>query len=110
MMHSEVILHSEVAYTKHTSLHDQKARLQLYRLNQITTAELKINLGLILTSETDMMQETLPNMLTEEDIKHMFNLNGPNTAIPETAPSKQSATDIPNKEPEVNINEPCIVI
>ena len=55
MMHSEVILCSEVAYRKHTSPHDQKARPQLYRLNQITTVELKINLALILTSETDMM-------------------------------------------------------
>ena len=110
MMHSEVILCSEVAYRKHTSPHDQKARPQLYRLNQITTVELKINLALILTSETDMMQETLSNMTTEEDMKCMFNLNGPNTAISETAPSEQSATDIPNKEPEVNINEPCIVI
>ena len=90
--------------------HDQKARPQLCRLNQITTAELKINVALILTSKTDMMQETLSNMTTEEDMKQMFNLNGPNTAIPETAPNEQSATDIPNKEPEVNINEPCIVI
>ena len=49
-------------------------------------------------------------MTKEEDIKRIFNLNGPNTAIPETASSKQSATDIPKKEPEVNINEPCIVI
>ena len=56
------------------------------------------------------MQETLSNMTKEEDMKRMFNLNGPNTAIPETAPSKQSATDIPKKEPEVDINEPCIVI
>ena len=39
-------------------------------------------------------------------MKCMFNLNEPNTAIPETALSKQSAKDIPNKEPEVNINEP----
>ena len=90
--------------------HDQKARPQLCRLNQITTAELKINVALILTSKTDMMQETLSNMTTEEDMKQMFNLNGPNTAIPETAPNEQSATDIPNKEPEVNINEPCIAI
>ena len=57
-----------------------------------------------------MMQETLSNIPTEEDMEHMFNLNGPNTAIPETAPTKQSAIDIPNKEPEVNINESCIVI
>ena len=49
-------------------------------------------------------------MTKEEDMKRMFNLNGPNTTIPETAPSKQSATDIPKKELEVNINEPCIVI
>ena len=42
-------------------------------LNQITTAELKINLALILTLETDMMQETLSNMPTE-DMKCMFNL------------------------------------
>ena len=110
MMHSEVILCSEVAYRKHTSPYDQKARPQLYRLNQITTVELKINLALILKSETDMVQETLSNMKTEEDMKRMFNLNGPNAAIPETAPSEQSATDIPNKKTEVNINEPCIVI
>ena len=55
-----------------------------------------------------MMQEILPNMPTEEDTECMFNLIGPNTAIPKTAPTKQSATDVPNREPEVNINEPCI--
>ena len=49
-------------------------------------------------------------MTKEEDIKRMFNLNGSNTAIHETAPSKQLATDVPKKEPEVKINEPCIVI
>ena len=56
------------------------------------------------------MQETLSNIPTEEDMESIFNLNVPNTAIFETAPTKQSAIDIPNKEPEVNINEPCIVI
>ena len=97
----KVILRNKVAYRKYTSPHDQKARPQLYRLSQITTAELKINLALILTSETDMMQEDLT--------KHA-NRRRHGAHVPETAPTEQSVTYVPNKEPEVNINEPCIVI
>ena len=47
----KVILRNEVAYRKHTSVQDQKARPHLYRLNQISATELKINLHLILTYE-----------------------------------------------------------
>ena len=93
----KLILRNEVAYRKHSSVHDQKARPQLYRLNQVTTAELKINLTIILTSDTDIQHETLPNMPTEEDMERVFNLNGLGIEIPDTAPTEQSGSTVQKK-------------
>ena len=68
----KAILRTEVAYRKHTSPYDFKTRPQLYRLNQVTTAQFKVNLTLILSTESDLNSETIPDMPTEQDMEGVF--------------------------------------
>ena len=51
----KAILRTEVAYHKHTSPHDFKTPPQLYRLNQVTTAQLKVNLTLALKRPAQLL-------------------------------------------------------
>ena len=68
----KAILRTEVAYRKHTSPHDFKTRPQLYRLNQVTTAQFKVNLTLIHSTESDLNSETIPDMPIEQDMERVF--------------------------------------
>ena len=52
----KTILRTEVSYRKHIYPRDYQARKHLYRLNQILTAELKVNLMLIWTSHTENIE------------------------------------------------------
>ncbi|KAK6179055.1 hypothetical protein SNE40_011501 [Patella caerulea] len=95
------ILKSEISYRKQTS-NDTKTRPHLYKLNQLSTAEMKINLTLMLTTETDMADINIPDMPTEDDMSLIF--FGVNKI------NKQSPEREQISEPEVTINEPCVVI
>ena len=105
----KAILRTEVAYRRHTSPRDFQARHNLYRLNQVTTAEMKVNLSLILTSETEHIQ-TLPDMPTEEDMLRVFKLNMFDAEPQEPTKTDKSSPKAVVTEPEVEINEPVIVI
>ena len=45
---------------------------QLYRLNQVTTAQFKVNLTIILSTESDLNLEAISDMPTEQEIEHVF--------------------------------------
>ena len=95
------ILRSEIAYRKRTS-NDAKTRPQLYRLNQLSTAEMKVNLTLILTTETEIDATSIPEMPTEDEMKSIF-FGSDSVTI-----KQLESESLP--EPEVTVNEPCIVI
>ena len=106
----KTILRTEVSYRRHTSPRDYQARTNLYRLNQITTAELKVNLTLILTSDTENI-EALQDMPTEEDMIKVFKLDVQHVEKPDdTELQELPASSQPSASPEVEVNEPCIVI
>ena len=109
----KAILRTEVAYRKHTSPHDFKTRPQLYRLNQVTTAQFKVNLTLILSTESDLNSETIPDMPTNrQDMERVF------LHSQTTQPTSSNVNDVlitaedreSDEDPEVFVNEPCIVI
>ena len=94
----KAILRTEVAYHKHTSPHDFKTHPQLYRLNQVTTAQLKVNLTLILSTESDLNSEAIPDMPTEQDMEHVF--LHPQTPQATSTSSNFSDAVVTNKDEE----------
>ena len=106
----KTILRTEVAYRKHTSPHDQRTRPMLYKLNQVSLAELKINLTLILTSDSETLGDNIPSFPTEEDMEQAFKLHVDEQANPNTISIEEKKKEVQNKDPEVHINEPCIVL
>ena len=94
------ILRCEIAYRKRT-LNDSKTRPHLYKVNQLSSAELKVNLTLILTTESDVSSVTPSEMPTEAEMEKIL--------LSETRieMNEQSET---SPEPEVTVNEPCIVV
>ena len=111
----KTILCTEVAYRKHTSTHDFRTRPQLYRLiNQVTTIQLKVNLTLILSKASDLNSEAIPDMPTEQDMERVFL----HSQTPKATSTSSNISDevVTNKDeesvedPEVFVNEPCIVI
>ena len=84
----KAILRTEVGYRKNTSPHDFKTRPQFYRLNQVTTAQFKVNLTLILSTESDLNSETIPDMPTEQDMEQVF------LHSQTTTPTSSNVTDV----------------
>ena len=95
---------------------DAKDRPQLYRLNQLSAAELKIYLTLILTTETEMNSTRIPELPTEDEMKLAFfgsdsNADGATNTIDTTSNNQELESEsISPEEAEVAVNEPCIVI
>jgi len=104
----KTILRTEVSYRKQTSPRDYLARPHIYKLNQISTLELKINLTLILTSESGNNIGDLPDMPTEEDMTQIFNITKVQAAQSSSSIVKAPISYV--SQPEVPVNEPCIVI
>ena len=105
----KAILRTEIAYRKHTSPHDVKTRPQLYRLNQVTTSQFKVNLTFILSTESDLNSEAIPDMPTEQDMERIF-LNSQTTSAASTAAVSDAVVNADVDDPEVLVNEPCIVV
>ena len=105
-------LRTEVSYSKHTSPSDCQAHKHLYRLNQISTAELMVNLTLILTSDTANI-ETLRDMPTEEDMIKVFKLDVQHVEKPDDAGLQElpaASQPAAFSEVELEVNEPCVVV
>ena len=107
-------MRTKVAYRKHTSPHNFKTRPQLYRLNQVTIAQFKVNLTLIFSRESDLNLEAIPDMPTEQDMKRLFlHSKTPKATSTSSNVSDAVVTDEDEEsieDPEVFVNEPCIVI
>ena len=115
------MLREEISYRRHISTRDFQERPQLYRVNQISVIEMKVNLGVLLTNAEIDVEETttLPseeeimNTLVGEDITCQIPHSG-NAGHQEsmnanhTDPGNSAAADNTFSEPV--INEPCIVI
>ena len=105
-------LRMEASYRKHTSPRYYQARKHLYRLNEISTAELKVNLTLILTSDTENM-ETLRDMPTEEDMIKVFKLDVQHVEKPDDAGLQElpaASQPAAFSEVELEVNKPGIVM
>ena len=70
--------------------------------------DLKINLTLILASELEN-PNILPDMPTEEDMMEIFYVSE-NQATPSSSSPVTPSSNVRVSEPDVAINEPCIVI
>ena len=68
----KAILRTELSFRKHTSHRDYLARSYLYKVNQITETEMKVNLTLLLSNDADI--ETLPDLPSEDDMVNAFHL------------------------------------
>ena len=80
-------------------------------------AELKVNLTLLLTSETALQLQRIPDLPTEEDMLRVLDISvsGPGQSSTHKNNTTQTLeeTDLQTQQPdspEVYINEPCIVI
>lgn len=114
------ILREEISYRWHISTRDFQERPQLYRVNQISVIEMKVNLRVLLTNAEIDVEETttLPteeeimNTLVGEDITcqtpHSGNAGHQESMNANHTDPGKSAADNTFSEPV--INEPCIVI
>ena len=94
------ILRVEILYRRHTSTKDVSNRPHLYKVNQLSLAEMKINIVTLITNQVSDLSE-IPTLLTEDEAMQLM-------SIPNTTTEKESSDQPTEFEPK--INEPCIVI
>ena len=99
----KAILRTELSFRKHTSHRDYLARSYLYKVNQITETEMKVNLTLLLSNDADI--ETLPDLPSEDDIVNAFHLQETEKDTGQSTSQRESDNDV-----DVMVNELCIVI
>ena len=100
----KAILRTELSFRKHTShRRDYLARSYLYKVNQITETEMKINLTLLLSNDADI--ETLPDLPSEDDIVNAFHLQETEKDTGQSTSQRESDNDV-----DVMVSELCIVI
>ena len=100
------ILRTEVSYRRRTSPRDFQARPSLYKLNQVSTIDLKVNMTLILTSEAEGVQ-CVPEMPTEDGMMQIFIDEAGHLDEPAVSGEKSAQNKL---EPDISVNEPCVVI
>ena len=98
-------LRSEVGYRRHTSPRDFQTRPNLYKLNQVSAAELKMNLTILLTTEAENMQ-AVQDMPTEDDMIKIFQLHADKPSDEKTTTESSETSDTqhaPASDPEVTV-------
>ena len=96
------ILPVKILYCLHTSGNDAQQRPHLYEANQLSLAEMKINIVMLLTNSADVLPNTPPNSCEDEVLK-ILSLYQQMTAQNAYKTSETS-------ECESKTNEPCVVI
>ena len=91
------VLREEILYRRHSSVKDAQIRSHLYKVNQLTLTEMKVNF-ITLLGNHDQTPTELPLLPSENDLFHIFQ----NTEHEAEKNTKQSF--------ELLINEPCIII
>ena len=95
------MLHVEILYCRHTSGSDAQQRSYLYKVNQFSSAEMKINIVMLQTNSVDELPDIPP--IPCEDIVFKILLDQ-QVAAQKACNTSEAAVFEPN------INEPCIVI
>ena len=95
------ILRAEILYRRHTSTKDFQNRPHLYKVNQLSLIEMKINIATIITNPVSDLKE-IPTLPTEEEVMQMITVRN------EPMKNNITALGIENFEPKVN--ELCIVM
>ena len=92
------ILRVEISYRKHTSLKDFQTSPELYKINQLSTCEMKVNLAILLTDDhnPDLTNDVLQ---FPSETAMVSVLQGSTKEVPESDQNNEYA-----------LNEPCIVI
>ena len=99
----KAILRTELSFRKHASHRDYLARSYLYKVNQITETEMKVNLTLLLSNDADI--ETLPDLPSEDDIVNAFHLQETEKDTGQSTSQRESDNDV-----DVMVNELCTVL
>ena len=96
------ILRVEILYCRHTSGSDAQQRPHLYKVNQLSLAEMKINIVILLTNSADELSDILP-IPCEDEVLKMLSLDQQVAAQNECNTSETAVF-------EPKINKPSIVI
>ena len=96
------ILRVEILYRRHISGSDAKKRPHLYKVTQLSLAEININIVMLLTNSADELSD-IPPIPCDDEVLKMLSLDQQVAAQNAYNTSETAAF-------EPKINEPCIVI
>jgi hypothetical protein len=92
-----------LCFRRHLSPRDLIARPHLYKVNQMTTTDMKINLAIILTNEDGPPSE-IPDMPDEDEIIRILQDDGN-----DQVPGQDEGISNGSESEDLLVNEPCIV-
>ena len=90
------ILCLEISYRRHTSSKDFQLNPELYKVNQVSVAEMKVNLAMLLSNEHVSDVDYQLQFPSEEDIMKVLQSNNQTVHSP-------SSVEFPINEPSVAI-------
>ena len=93
------ILRTELCFRRHTSRRDFTSRPYLYKVNQVSSTEMKLNLAMLLSS--DGKKDSPADLPSEDDMLAVFDIKNERPVVQDEA--EEDST-------EVSINEMCVVI